>query len=190
MGYTDRSQCQTDWTYQPTPFQVHSVIFTADRKQIISGSLDMTVRIWDINSHRLVHAPLMDSNGGIHFVGLSPDEKMVVAEGVDGKLCTWNVETGTLVSGPSQQHAEGSTAVKFVAMSRFSAVSPDGNWVVQNGAKDDMGHLVQVWNTKTGQQVATLKTNCKPLQSVTFSPDSKYILFATDLTVHIHPISQ
>ena len=171
--------------------QVHSVIFTADRKQIISGSLDGTVRIWDINSRRLVHAPLMDSNGGIHFVGLSPDEKVVVAGGVDGELCTWNRETGTLVSGPSQQHTQGSTAVKFVAMSRFSAVSPDGNWVVQNGAKDDMpGHLVQVWNTKTGQQVATLKTDCKLVQSVTFSPDSKYILFAADLTVHIHPISQ
>ena len=172
--------------------EVHSAIFTADSKQIISGSHDMTVRIWDINSRRLVHAPLMDSNGrqSIHFVGLSPDEKMVVAGGVDGELCTWNRETGTLVSGPSQQHAEGSTAVKFVAMSTFSAVSPDGNWAVANGVQSDMGRPVQVWNIKTGQQVANLKTDCKVLQSVTFSPDSKYILFATDLTVHIHPISQ
>ena len=169
--------------------QVHSVIFTADGKRIISGSLDMTVRIWDINLRRLVHAPLTDS-GGIHFVGLSPDEKMVVAGGWNGSMCTWNIETGTLVSQPSQQHAEGSMAVKFVAKSTFSAVSPDGNWVVKNAAKDDKGTPVEVWNTNTGKLVATFPTDSHLIQSVTFSPDSKCILFSTDLTVHVHPIGQ
>ena len=170
--------------------QVLSIVFMADGKQIISGSSDMTVRIWDINSCRLVHAPLTDIGSVIHFVGLSPDEKMVVAEGWDGCLCTWNMETGVLVSGPSHWHTEGSTAVKFVAMSTFSAVSPDGNWVARNGELNDMGTPIKVWNTQTGQLVATFQTNCKFVQSLTFSPDSKYILFATDLTVHIQPISQ
>jgi WD40 repeat protein len=171
---------------------VTCAMFTPDGKRIVSGSDDNTVRIWDTNSCRLIHGPLRVDRQGAHFVGFSPNGKTIVSAGWGGNVCVWATETGALLSGPSHRHEEGSLAVTFMATSTVSSVSPDGNWIAGIVGREEetpgIGHSVQVWNSKTGLLATKFQTHNELVQAISFSPDSKHILFSTDFTVHVRNI--
>lgn len=178
MGHTGRVAC---------------AMFTSDGERIVSGSQDNTVRVWDINSGRLIHGPLrVGAPCSARFVGSSPNGKTMVSAAWNGDACVWDIETGALLSGPSKQHAEGSLAVTFAPTSAVYSVSPDGKWIAGIVNRDNetpgSGWPVQVWNSKTGLLATKFQTNNELVQGISFSPDSKRILFSTDFTVHARNI--
>jgi len=166
---------------------ITSVVFSEDGKQLASGSLDMTIRVWDVESGRLIWGPLRGHNECIYFVAFSPNEKRIVSASGGGNVCFWNADTGALVSGPSKQHEKGALAIVFTPNStRKCAVSPNGKWVASalHYSKE-----VHVWDSKTGQIVVTFSNHIKAVMSVTFSPDSKQILSASsDQTIQVHTL--
>ena len=171
---------------------VTCAIFTPDGKRIVSGSEDYTVRIWDTNSCRLIHGPFKVFAHDVRFMGFSPNGKTMVSVGYGGKVCVWATETGALLSGPSNRHEEGSLAVTFTATCTVSCVSPDGNWIAGIVDREEEtpgnGYAVQVWNSRTGLPDMKLQTNNECVQAISFSPDSKHIVFCTDFMVHVRNI--
>ncbi len=65
--------------------QVRSLIVTSDKKQIITGGFDKTIKVWDIESGEMVREILGEigtgSNGMIYSMALSPDDRYLATGG-------------------------------------------------------------------------------------------------------------
>ena len=64
-----------------------SLAFSPDRKRIISGSPDKTVKLWDVTTkHELC---TLDIPSEINSVGFSPDNRAIAVAAKDGKIRLW-----------------------------------------------------------------------------------------------------
>jgi WD40 repeat protein len=164
---------------------VFSVAFSGDGKQIVSGSSDQTIRVWDAESGRLLQGPLCGHQDCVMSVAFSLDATIIVsASRRDGDVCIWNTETGDLVSGPSQRQAPAIHTVASHSSYPMVAISPNGKWI---GVC--LGEVFQVRNLQTGRVVMTFDTYHTIVGTLTFSPDSKRVLWSChDNTVRVHTL--
>ena len=168
-------------------YWINSVTFSSDGARIASTSDDGTVRVWDAMSGRLVLGPLTGHRDLKDFVAFSSDSKRIISLTRLGTVRVWNADTGVLVAGPLLRHAEGALAVVFTPTSSWSAVSPDGRWIA--ALDGDLSGIFHVWDSKTGQVVASLKKHTSNFMSITFSLDSRRVLTSSlDNTICVHTL--
>jgi len=136
------------------------VAFSPDGKQVVSGSGDDTVRLWDAATGAPLQT-LEGHTGWVSSVAFSPDGKQVVSGSGDDTVRLWDAATGAPL-----QTLEGHTG--WVCSVAFS---PDGKQVV-SGSGDD---TVRLWDAATGTALQTLEGHTGPVTSVTFSPDGKLL---------------
>jgi WD40 repeat protein len=140
---------------------VKSVAFSRDGKQVVSGSHDKTVRLWDTATGALQQT-LEGHSDGVTSMAFSRDGKQVVSGSHDKTVRLWDTATGAL-----QQTLEGhSSRVTSVAFSR------DGKQVV-SGSYDK---TVRLWDTATGALQQTLEGHSNWVTSVAFSRDGKQVV--------------
>ena len=73
--------------------RVCSVIFSSDGKLLVSGSMDTTVKLWDIQTGGIVktftgHTQLVRS------VSISVDNTTIASGSPDMRVCLWDIQTG------------------------------------------------------------------------------------------------
>ena len=120
--------------------RVTYVAFSPDGKQVVSGSNDRTVRIWDAKRGAAIGKPLEGHNYAVRSVTFSPDGKQVMSGSDDNTVCIWDVVTAeqTVLEG----HTEGVRSVAF---------SPNGDKVV-SGSYDN---TVCIWDVATGEHTVS-----------------------------------
>ncbi|KAJ1472814.1 WD40-repeat-containing domain protein, partial [Baffinella frigidus] len=125
---------------------VTSVKFSPDGKWIVSGSEDMLVKIWDVETgaevSRFVRT-LTGHSDKIQTVAISPDGKWVGSGSTDSLVKIWNAETGP----------ELCTLTGHSGWVWSTSFSPDGKRIV-TGSEDK---LVKIWNVETGAEVSILE---------------------------------
>jgi WD40 repeat protein len=136
------------------------------------------LRVWDVNSSILIQGPFTDHKYEVISVEFSLNGKKIISGGWGAFSCVWDVDTGALLSGPTLQHAGGSLAVTFTPASKYNALSPDGKWLAGYTFQDVADRTI-CWNLGTREVVANFKAHTDLLQSVTFSPDSRFFLFGS-----------
>jgi WD40 repeat protein len=103
--------------------------FSPDGRQIVTGSNDGTVQLWNY-AGEAIGAAINAHHGQVFAVAFSPDGQRILSGGTDGAVQLWNLD-GTAVCSPRWQ----SDAVFSVAC------SPDGRKIV-SGMMDG---YVRVW---------------------------------------------
>ncbi|KAF5335257.1 hypothetical protein D9758_017379 [Tetrapyrgos nigripes] len=154
--------------------EVNSLACSPNGRNVVSGSDDQTVRIWDTENGKQVGEPLQGHTGSVFSVAYSPDGKHVVSGSSDQTVRIWDTETGKQVGEPFQGHTDYVWSVAY---------SPDGKHVV-SGSSDQ---TVRIWDTETGKQVGEpLQGHTRSVQSVAYSPDGKHVVSgSSDQTVRI-----
>jgi len=142
----------------------------ASQRVLASGSLDKTIRLWNIETGGLI-GELAKRKDPIHSVTFSPDGKLLASGGEnkyktdDGKKTTiylWNVDSQELVNSFSG-HDLRVNALAF---------SPDGE-ILASGSNDS---TVRIWNVKSGKQLHNLKGHSSNIGSIAFTQDGKRLI--------------
>ncbi|KAG6876427.1 hypothetical protein C0992_013006, partial [Termitomyces sp. T32_za158] len=152
---------KTSWPILNTYSMVTSVAFSLDGMQIVSGSFDNSVQVWNALTGEQVQK-LQGHNHLVTSVAFSPDGTQIVSGSYDNSVRVWNALTGKQVQ-KLENHNHWVTSVAF---------SPDGTQIV-SGSYDKS---VQVWNVLNGQQVQEFQGHTDSVTSVAFSPDGSAII--------------
>jgi hypothetical protein len=72
---------------------VSSVAFSPDGKQILSGSYDNTIKLWDVNTGREIRT-FSGHLSRVWSVAFSPDGKQILSGSDDNTIKLWDVNTG------------------------------------------------------------------------------------------------
>ena len=168
-----------------------SIAFSPDGKQIVSGSNDGTICLWDATSGELFGTPpkndprpvasVIGHTSGVSSVTFSPNGKLIVSASYDGTLCLWDAAGGQLVAF-HEGHMDWVTSVAF---------SSDGKKIV-SGSRDG---AVFLWDAASGPLIGSplkhpVDSNCRMFGrdssvSVTFSSDGKLICGTYYGTIHL-----
>ncbi|KIM83198.1 hypothetical protein PILCRDRAFT_69471 [Piloderma croceum F 1598] len=169
------------WPRQLQLFQhnhsVNSVTYSPDGSNIVFGSGDKTIRVWDASTGVEVLPPLRGHDGPVHSVALSPDGSKIVSGG-DSTIRVWDASTGVEMLPPLQGHnADGRVSSTSVAF------SPDGSKIV-SGCQDS---AIRVWDARIGVEVLPpMRGHDSRVNAVVFSPDgSKIVSGSTDKTIRV-----
>ncbi len=69
--------------------EVRAIAFSPDGQQILSGSYDRTLRLWDTDSGQLIHK-LEGHTSSVLAIAFSPDGKQILSGGWDKTLRLWH----------------------------------------------------------------------------------------------------
>ncbi|EJT70246.1 hypothetical protein GGTG_12419 [Gaeumannomyces tritici R3-111a-1] len=92
---------------------IYSLQFNS--RYLVSGSRDHTIRIWDMQTRRLVRPPLAAHNGSVLCLQFDsdPEEDVIVSGSSDSDVIIWKFSTGQVIQRLSRAHHESVLNVKF-----------------------------------------------------------------------------
>ncbi|KAL0947835.1 hypothetical protein HGRIS_013898 [Hohenbuehelia grisea] len=152
---------------------VSCVAFAPNRRLLVSGSDDYTLRIWGLASTRGAAAQLClrGHTGKITSVAFSPCGMRITSGSTDTTIRVWDVRTGQEALPPFVGHSRGVTTVAF---------SPDGRRLA-SGSHDC---TIRIWNAATGETTLTIREVCEAfVYQVLFMPDGDRLLSCSTNTI-------
>ncbi|MFM6250064.1 MAG: WD40 repeat domain-containing protein, partial [Dolichospermum sp.] len=100
-------------------YLVNAIALTPDGKTVISGSLDTTIKIWDLETGEEKFT-LKGHSSWVNAIALTPDGKTVISGSGDNTIKIWDLETGE-EKLTFKGHSNSVNAI---------AVTPDGKTVI------------------------------------------------------------
>ena len=145
---------------------IESVVFSPDGRRALSGSQDKTVRLWEVDTGKLVRQ-FEGNTQRVFGVAFSPDGRQALSAGSDEAnrdfaIPLWNVDTGKEV-----RRFTGHTADV-----RMAVFSPDGS----RCASCSIDGTVRLWDVKTGTELKKLTRHEAEVWRVAFTPDGRQVL--------------
>ncbi|MGK7874389.1 MAG: hypothetical protein AB4426_14070 [Xenococcaceae cyanobacterium] len=132
----------------------------SDRQILASGSFDNTIKIWNLNTGKLLNTLTGDSI--INAIAISPDGKNLVSGSDDNTIKIWNLDTGELLRTLTGH----SNCISSVT------INPDGKTL----ASSSRDNTIKIWNLYTGELLHTLFGHLKAVLSVAISPDGQTLV--------------
>ena len=169
---------------------VWSVAFSPDGTKLASGSIDKTVKLWEVETGRKINT-LTGHTELPRSVAFSPDGAKLASGSIDKTVKLWDVSTGENIS----------TLTGHTDMVESIAFSPDGTKLA-SGSEDK---TVKLWDVSTGENITTLgdtdstsaavqmlhifagraskpTRHSSPVTSVAFSPDGTKLAAALSVS--------
>jgi WD40 repeat protein len=137
---------------------VNSVAFSPNGEQIVSGSRDNTLKLWNKEGECL--ATFEGHSGTVHSVCFSPNKEQIVSGSRDNTLKLWNKEGECLAT--FEGHSGTVHSVCF---------SPNKEEIV-SGSDDN---TLKLWS-KEGECLATFEGHRSTVHSVCFNPNGEQII--------------
>ena len=201
------------YSYQ-TPYDVYSLAWSPDSQHIAAANND-SAHTFDPTGGHIVDYSVVDSGSNSYVpaygVSWSPDGKRLAAS--SDKVRIWDVKSRSLLLtySPKSSRAfryspSGSTAANGSTSGFLSAAfspanmnkplsggspvwttawSPNGQ-LMATAFDGGYGNIIEVWNTTTGNLVATYRGHTDFVDALSWSPDGKYVASASqDKTVQV-----
>ena len=158
--------------------EVSSARFSPDGKQILTGSGDHTMRLWNVATGKVVRT-FTGHESPVLALAISPDGKQAISGSSDDTLRLWDVATGKEIRQLGK-HKTWVTAVAF---------SPDGKFVATGSrtSEERVGDSAsgedkwaRLWDVETGKEEQRFKGHLEGIRSVAFSPDGTKLLTGSD----------
>jgi WD40 repeat protein len=142
---------------------VRSLAFSPDGSELASGSVDRTVRVWNLATRQVRVLP--DHAGTMGSIAYASDSKTLYAAGLESGIVAWDPTSG------ERRAVLGERAGKTICL----ATSADGTRLASYG--DDQ--LIHVWDTATNKQITFIHPATQDVRCIALSPDGKRV--ATDV---------
>jgi len=189
--------------------EVHSLVFSSDGTSIVSGSFDMTVKLWDVQTGGVVKT-FSGHRGWVRSVSISADYTRIASGSDDYTIHLWDIQTGECYhvinqdsyvfhvwfSPTDPQYLLSGSGCKIwqwdinghqttpIYDGFFVAFSPDGTqFVLCNGA------VVTVQNSDSRTIVAKFHMAGAMVHCCCFSPDGRLVAVASGNTAYIWDIT-
>jgi WD40 repeat protein len=153
--------------------------FVPNSSNIVSGSSDRTIRLWDLgrDDSEYIEKQLFGHSSRVSSVGFSSDSKNLVSGAGDGSVWLWDAETGSPIDGPlyvddpigyvSFLPGDDKLVViceKVIKIRDIKAIEPTSDTVtlpIAPSAYSYEAHCalslenneIQLWDTNTGQAI-------------------------------------
>ncbi len=150
---------------------VSSCVFLKNGKQIVSGSLDDKLKVWDAQTG-LEISTLKGHSSAVFGCAVSPDGQQLVSASWDKTLKVWDTQSWKELK-TLKGHSNAVSGCAF---------SPNGAWL----ASVSWDRTVKIWDTGKWEAVATLEGHSNSVYACAFSPDSTRIVSGSaDSTVRV-----
>jgi WD40 repeat protein len=137
--------------------RVTSIAISPDGQILVSGSVDRTIKIWDLATGKLIRT-LDRHTGEVASVAVSPDgQYLAIGSHVhpQSNVKVWHLATGKLLHTLLGHHKP----VNCVT------ISPDGHLLASGSNK------IKIWRWQKGDRICTL-WHSSPVNSAAINPDS------------------
>ncbi|KAJ2919842.1 hypothetical protein MD484_g626, partial [Candolleomyces efflorescens] len=155
---------------------VNCAAFSCDGRFIVSGSNDMTVRVWDSETGDLISGPMEEHDNFVGTVAFSRDGRYIASGSDDCTIRIWDTESGDLIAGPLKGHENVVKAVTF---------SNDGAYL----ASASVDTSIRIWDMRQGsmgQLVRVIEGHDGAVITVAYSPDDLLLVSGSaDRTVRV-----
>ncbi len=127
----------------------------------VSGSLDNTLRLWELRSGKCLHV-FREYTDIISCCAISPDGKFCVSGSLDKSLWLWDLNTKEHLRS-FEGHSDSVYAVVFY---------PDGKHIL-SGSWD---RSLRLWESDSGKCLHTFTESMDAVECATVSPDGKFCI--------------
>eukprot|EP00808_Paulinella_micropora_P000536 g82608.t1 len=176
-----RSVTRCTATIQGHEEAILHVHFSADGKQLASGSGDATVRLWDT----LTNTPRKTLKGHKNWVlavAWAPDGSTLASGGMDSEIRLWDLETGKTRRKPLRGHTKWITCLAWQPLltdqkcTRLASGSKDGS--------------VRIWDTTRGQSLLSLHGHTQSVNAVLWGGQGLIYTASSDRTIKVWDASK
>jgi uncharacterized protein (TIGR03067 family) len=144
---------------------VRAVAFSADGRYFLSGGDDRTVRLWEVETGRVV-STLLGHSDVVTSVAFSPDGRFALSASHDKTARCWELDSGKELQR-FEGHRNWVTCVAFL---------PHGRAAVSGGADG----LIRLWEISTGRQWQQFSGHNGWVTSLAISRDGSWMVSAGD----------
>ncbi|KAG1881903.1 quinon protein alcohol dehydrogenase-like superfamily, partial [Suillus tomentosus] len=153
--------------------RVWTIALSPDRKKVVSGSDDGGVRLWDIDTGKVI-GRWMGHTDAVLSVYWSRDGQRVLSGSLDGTARQWDVENGETILAPIKAGHYLLAVIYSPDMSLFATGGGERPWDY-TGTGDNKS-AIKIWNVKTGELIATLEGHTDWVQCLAWTPDGKTLI--------------
>jgi F-box and WD-40 domain protein 1/11 len=145
-------------------------------QHLVSGSLDRTIRIWNLDSNRLVGQPLAGHHDGVHCLQFDPrtGHDIIISGSLGGELILWTFSSGKMLERVAYAHHDAIVCLKF-----------DEKLLITSSADE----TIKVWDRQSlrhTEPVKTLNGHEGSVNAIDFAADTLVSASAKDgLAWHI-----
>ncbi|KAG2338950.1 WD40 repeat-like protein [Suillus weaverae] len=148
-----------------------NIALSPDGKKVVSGSQDGAVRLWDIDTCKVI-AKWTGHTKEVVSICWSRDGRRVLSGSFDGTARRWDVESGETILEPITTGYEHVWAVVYSPdMTLIATGGRNGPWI-----GEPIEPSVKIWDAKTGKLVATLKGHTGAVRCMAWTKDGKTLI--------------
>ncbi|TYZ58344.1 hypothetical protein PybrP1_007182 [[Pythium] brassicae (nom. inval.)] len=133
---------------------------------LLSGSLDHTVRIWDVYNERKCKRVYEGHSGAVRAIHFSNDGRQFLSAGFDRFIQLWDTETGQSIKAFTNRRVP--YCVKFSPADNSQFVIGDSN------------NMVVQFDARSGEVVQEYNHHLQAVNSVTFVDDNRRFVSTSD----------
>ncbi|MFX1365113.1 MAG: TIR domain-containing protein [Promethearchaeota archaeon] len=156
--------------FKPHDYAIYSLSISPDRKYIITGSADKTVKVWELesgNSFQILEGHELE----VTSVNISSDGSRIVTGSEDKTVKLWKLETGNLL-----RNFTGHKGAIFGTL-----ITPNDKYIIS--ISEDK--TAKIWNWFNKKLLRSLEGHEYSINSVDITPDGKFIATSGEKSIKI-----